>query len=252
MKMRKPVILLLTGFYLLFLNSSNAQDSSLLPSLKNKNVLIVYGGWEGHEPKKFAERVKQWLLKEHANVNLSDSLGVYAQDDIMAKTDLIIQYWTMGQISKAQSKGLLKAVKNGTGLAGCHGGLGDSFRNNTDYQYMIGGQFVKHPGGLIDYKVDIKDSNNVITKGLPDFNIKHTEQYYMHIDPKIKILATTTFSDTYDDWIKNTDMPVCWTTKYGKGKIFYLSIGHNPSDFDNYEVWELLTRGMKWACLNNN
>ena len=166
----------------------------------------------------------------------------------MKNTDLIIQYWTMGQITKEQSKALLDAAKSGIGIAGCHGGLGDSFRNNVDYQYMIGGQFVIHPGGLINYDVNIVKSNNPITKGIANFHIENTEQYYMHIDPKVKVLATTTFSDTYDYWIKGTVMPVCWTTNFGKGKVFYLSIGHNPKDFDKIEAWQLLTRGFKWAC----
>jgi uncharacterized protein len=228
--------------------SQETNDSNKLTSLQDKKVLLVYGGWEGHQPKVFAERVSKWLEKEGAKVTMSDSLGVYTQKEILDKTDLIIQYWTMGQISKEQSKALLEAVKNGTGIAGCHGGLGDSFRNNTDYQYMIGGQFVTHPGGLIDYDVTINKVNNPITKGIKNFSVKNTEQYYMHIDPKVKVLATTTFSDAHNYWIKGTVMPVCWTTKYDKGKVFYLSIGHDPKDFDNPDAWQLLTRGFKWAC----
>ena len=113
---------------------------------------------------------------------------------------------------------------------------------------MIGGQFVGHPGGLIDYTVKITNKKSFITKGLCNFKVSQTEQYYMHIDPKINILATTTFTGSHDNWIKGTIMPVCWTTKYDKGKVFYLAIGHNPKDFDNYETWQLLTRGIKWAC----
>ncbi len=228
--------------------SQEMKKKTSLTSLKNKKVVLVYGGWEGHQPKQFAERVHQWLEKEGAIVTLSDSLGIYTQKEIMDNTDLVIQYWTMGQITNEQSKGLLDAVKNGTGIAGCHGGLGDSFRNNTDYQYMIGGQFVTHPGGLIDYDVAIVKDNNPITKGISNFQIKNTEQYYMHIDPKIKVLATTTFSDAHNYWIKGTVMPVCWTTNYGKGAVFYLSLGHDPKDFDTIEAWQLLTRGFKWAC----
>ncbi|GEC71740.1 hypothetical protein SAMN05443543_1013 [Flavobacterium flevense] len=239
---------LLCLFLVISAASQESSDSNKLTSLKDKKVLLVYGGWEGHKPKVFAERVNKWLEKEGAKVTMSDSLGVYTQKEIMDNTDLVIQYWTMGQISKEQSKALLDAVKNGIGIAGCHGGLGDSFRNNTDYQYMIGGQFVTHPGGLIDYDVTIIKDKNPITKGISNFSVKNTEQYYMHIDPKVKILATTTFSDTHNYWIKGTVMPVCWTTQYDKGKVFYLSIGHDPKDFDNPDAWQLLTRGFKWAC----
>ncbi|WP_445725651.1 ThuA domain-containing protein [Flavobacterium sp.] len=247
----KFVTFFIVTFCLFYKISILSQESIALPSLKNKKVLLVYGGWEGHHPKAFAERVNKWLKEEGAIVTLSDSLGVYTQKEIMKNIDVIIQHWTMGQISKEQSTGLLNAVKNGVGLAGCHGGLGDAFRNNTSYQYMIGGQFVAHPGGLIDYIVEFSDKDSPITKGLNSFIIKQTEQYYMHLDPRVKVLATTTFSDTFDYWIKGTVMPVCWTTKFGKGNIFYLSIGHDPKDFDNYESWQLLTRGIKWVNTNH-
>ncbi|RXP57878.1 ThuA domain-containing protein [Lutibacter sp. HS1-25] len=247
----KVIHLSAIALLLFFTTSIFSQESMKLASLKNKRVLLVYGGWEGHQPEAFAKRVNEWLQKEGAIVTLSDSLGVYTQKEIMENTDIIIQHWTMGQISKEQSNALQKAVKNGVGLAGCHGGLGDSFRNNTGYQYMIGGQFVAHPGGLINYTVKISNEKSPISKGLKSFDIKHTEQYYMHIDPKVKVLATTTFSNTYDYWIEGAVMPICWTTKFGKGNIFYLSIGHDPQDFDNYESWQLLTRGIKWVNTNH-
>jgi len=218
-----------------------------LPSLKGKNILMVYGGWEGHKPDVFTQRVSSWLKKEGAKVTISATLDIYTDSEIMQKTDLIIQYWTMGKISKEQEKALLKAVKNGTGIAGCHGGLGDSFRNNVDYQYMVGGQWVSHPGGKINYSVDIINKNDPITKGLDSFDIQNTEQYYMHIDPNVQVLATTTFDDKHNSWIKGSVMPVCWKKYFDKGRVFYLSIGHNPEDFDNKNAWQLLSRGIRWA-----
>jgi len=222
-------------------------EKDSLPSLKNKKIIMVYGGWDGHQPKVFTERVNSWLEKEGAVVTVSSSLDIYTDEKVMSETDLIIQYWTMGKISKEQEKGLLKAVKNGTGIAGCHGGLGDSFRNNTEYQYMIGGQWVAHPGGKIDYTVTITDTKDPITKGLTDFGIKNTEQYYMHIDPNSQVLATTTFGGEHNNWIEGAVMPVSWKKYYKKGRIFYLSIGHDPKDFDTPSAWKLLTRGIRWA-----
>ena len=125
----------------------------------------------------------------------------------MDTIDLVLQTVTMSQITKEQEKGLLEAIeKNGTGMAGCHGGMGDSFRNNTGYQFMVGGQFVAHPGGVIDYTVQITDRNDEVTRDLRDFAM-HSEQYYMHIDPNIKVLATTKFSGKnkfLDRWLCDT------------------------------------------------
>lgn len=242
-----PVLLLLSCLFISavsYTQHDNIQDSF---DLKNKKILIVYGGWEGHQPDVFARKIEKWALEKGAVVSVSDSLGVYVQKDFMQGIDLIIQYWTMGTISDDQCEGLLNVIKNGTGLVGCHGGIGDSFRNNPEYQYMVGGQWVTHPGGKIKYEVHISDQEDPITSGVHDFEIGNTEQYYMHVDPNVKVLATTTFSDEHDSWIKGAVMPVVWKKYHNKGRIFYVSIGHNPEDFDHPAVWTMLTRGIDWA-----
>ena len=217
-----------------------------LPSLKGKKVLMVWGGWNGHFPKELTEKVKAYLDAQGAIVTVSDSLGVYTNKKIMDETDLIFQSFTMAKITPKQEKGLLEAVKRGVGIAGTHGGLGDSFRENTEYQFMVGGQWVAHPGNVIDYTVEITDKKDPVTKGLKDFKIK-SEQYYMHVDPNVKVLATTTFTGDHADWIGKAVIPVAWKKTYGKGRVFYVSVGHTPADFDVPEAWEILTRGIRWA-----
>ena len=233
-----------TPFVLLFCiltSSALAQNS-----VEGKNILIVYGGWEGHLPEVFAKKIASWLEEQNANVTLSESTSSYTDTALMESMDLIIQHITMGQMKGKESEGLRKAIARGVGLAGCHGGLGDSFRNDTEYQYMVGGQFVKHPGGQIQYGVTISDTTDPITQGVNDFELK-TEQYYMHIDPMIEILATTQFSGEHDPWIEGVAMPVIWTKKYGKGRVFYSALGHSEDVFEIPEVWTLMTRGIEWA-----
>lgn len=226
--------------------STTKSDADELPSLKGKKIVMVWGGWPGHSPKEMTEMLVPYLEKEGAIVTIYNSLDVYTDKKIMDDTDLIIQSWTMGEITGEQSKGLLNAVKNGTGLAGCHGGTGDSFREDTEYQFMVGGQWVAHPGGIIDYTVEITDKNDPVSKGLNNFKIK-SEQYYLHVDPNIKVLATTTFDGSQNEGYKGAVIPVAWKKTYGKGRVFYISVGHTPADFDIPESWEMLTRGIKWA-----
>jgi len=233
--------------FLFCLISTQCFSQNQYNSLEGKKILVVYGGWAGHQPKYFADKISSWLKSQKAKVYLSDSTTVYTNEKLMNELDLIIQHITMSKITDDQLNGLLKAVKNGTGLAGCHGGLGDSFRNNTEYQYMIGGQFVKHPGGQVNYRVTIENRKDSITRGIKDFNI-FSEQYYMHVDPALNVLATTTFSEKYDPWIKGVIIPVVWKKKYGKGKIFYNSIGHSKQDYNIPEVWTLIKRGVIWAA----
>ena len=231
-----------TIYFILFallLNFSFGQN------LKDKNILVVWGGWEGHKPELFVKHIEKWLIFEEANYKIHNGLEAYNSYEELIKYDLIIQSITMSKISKEQENNLLKAIKNGVGIGGAHGGLTDSFRESTNYQFMVGGQWVDHPGGEVNFKVKmLKDE---LTKGLNDFEIK-TEQYYMHYDPNIKVIANTKFNDKYYPWIDGVVMPVAWKKEYGNGKVFYVSIGHDPDEFINEEnAWKLLTRGLKWA-----
>jgi type 1 glutamine amidotransferase len=227
--------------------AGNRFASSSSP-LKDKKVLFVWGGWKGHEPDKCRDIFVPWMETEGAKVTVSDTLDSYINMNLK-EMDLIIQTWTMGQISGPQEKALLEAVKGGVGLAGWHGGLGDSFRNNTEYQFMVGGQWVAHPGGVIDYRINITDHKDPVTKGLSDFDM-HSEQYYVQIDPNVKVLATTTFSNKDASWIGGNIIPVVWKKVYGKGRVFYSSLGHVAADFNVTQALEIQKRGIQWACMS--
>jgi uncharacterized protein len=217
-----------------------------LPSLKDRKILYTYGGWKGHEPDQSVELFVPWLEQEGATVDKFDNLDPYADDSYMSGVDLVIQVFTMSSITGDQEKGLLKAVSSGCGLAGWHGGLCDSFRQNTEYQFMTGGQWVAHPGGVIDYHVKVTDHDDPVTSGLQDFDM-HSEQYYLHVDPNMKVLATTRFGGEYAPWIEGCTMPVAWKKMYGKGRIFYSSLGHVMKDFEVPQALEIMQRGIKWA-----
>jgi type 1 glutamine amidotransferase len=241
----KHVALVITVL-LVLLSCSEAQSA---PELKGKKVLIVFGGWDGHEPGKYVEILTPWLLSEGASVDTCSSPEIYANKEFMVTVDLVIQVVTMAEITGDQESGLLEAVRNGAGIAGWHGGLADSFRNNPAYQYMVGGQWVAHPGGVIDYKVHITSVDDPVTRGLSDFKMR-SEQYYMHIDPNVRVLATTTFSGAHDFWSDGCTMPVVWKKMYGKGRVFYSSLGHVAADMQVPEALEILKRGIRWAAMS--
>ena len=216
--------------------------------MNSKRALMVWGGWEGHEPKQCVEIFAPFLREQGYDVKIADSLDVYCDLSLMKELSLIVPVWTMGTITKEQLAGLMDAVHAGTGLAGWHGGMADSFRNACDYQFMVGGQWVSHPGNIIDYTVNITNHDDPITKGIADFKM-HSEQYYMHVDPSNEVLATTTFSGNEGNvpWIAGTVMPVVWKRRWGNGRIFYSSLGHVAADFDVPEAREIVHRGMLWA-----
>jgi type 1 glutamine amidotransferase len=220
-------------------------------NVMKKRALMVWGGWDGHEPKQCVDIYAPYLSQQGYDVEISDTLDVYLDRDKMSAFSLIVPVWTMGQITREQEAGLLEAVKSGIGIAGWHGGMGDSFRNNTEYQFMVGGQWVAHPGGVIHYDVNITNHTDPITAGLPDFHM-HSEQYYMHTDPSNEVLATTTFTHDgeavpHAPWVAGTVMPVVWKRLWGTGRVFYCSLGHVAKDFDVPEARTIVQRGMLWA-----
>ena len=210
-------------------------------------ALVVWGGWDGHEPKQCTDIFAPWLREQGFEVTVSSSLDSYLDTGLMAGLDLVVPVWTMGKITREQEKGLLDAVAGGVGIGGWHGGMADSFRENTQYQYMVGGQWVAHPGGVIPYTVRITNKKDPITRGLKDFAMR-SEQYYMHVDPSNEVLATTTFGGEHDPWIEGTVMPVVWKRRYGSGRVFYTSLGHVAKDFDVPEAKTIVQRGLLWAA----
>ncbi len=211
-----------------------------------KSALITWGGWEGHEPEKGAALFAPYLQEQGYKVEVTTTLDIYLNEAKMSTFDLIVPIWTMSTITPEQEKGLLTAVKNGTGIAGWHGCMADSFRNNPEYQFMVGGQWVAHPGNIIDYEVHITQHDDPITVGLQDFRM-HSEQYYMHVDPMNEVLATTTFNGDYAPWIAGSVMPVAWKKQWGIGRVFYSSLGHVRQDFEVPETLTMMKRGMLWA-----
>ncbi len=212
-----------------------------------KKALFVWGGWEGHEPKQCVDIFAPWLEEQGFEVEISHSLDSYLDTEKLKALDLIVHIFTMSEIKPEQEKGLEEAIKSGVGLAGWHGGLGDAHRSNVEYQFMVGGQWVSHPGGVIPYRVNIIEHDDPITKGLSDFDM-NSEQYYMHVDPIVEVLATTTFSGEHAPWIEGVVMPVVWKKMYGKGRVFYTSLGHVAKDFDVPEAREIVKRGLLWAA----
>ncbi|MBU1304796.1 MAG: ThuA domain-containing protein, partial [Alphaproteobacteria bacterium] len=160
---------------------------------------------------------------------------------------LIVPIFTMSTIEKAEVENLTKAVENGVGLAGHHGGMSDAFRDAVDYQFMVGGQWVAHPGNIIDYTVDVADPEDPIMAGIKSFPYT-SEQYYMHVDPSNHVLATTTFSGAHAPWIDGVKMPVAWKRQHGKGRVFHSTLGHQAKEFDNAEMATMLRRGVNWAA----
>jgi len=216
-----------------------------------KKALIVWGGWDGHEPEQISTRFKGLLEKGGFDVTVSNTLDSFLDEQYLKSLDLIIPVVTMSEISKEQLTPLVEAIASGVGLAGCHGGMADSFRNSVQYQFMVGGQWIAHPGGDgVKYMMNVKKgSSSPIIDGIDDFEVC-SEQYYLHVDPCVDVLMTTRYPVV--DWYHSTngevDVPMMWTKMWGYGRVFYSALGHHNDIFDQYEAQETMLRGMLWAA----
>jgi type 1 glutamine amidotransferase len=212
-----------------------------------QEALIVWGGWAGHEPEQGARIVASMLEEAGFKTYLENTTEAFADPGI-AEMSVIVPIFTMSKIEKEELDTLNRAVQGGVGLAGYHGGMGDAFREAVEYQFMVGGQWVAHPGNVIDYTVEITKPEDPITAGLPRRFPYRSEQYYMHVDPSNEVLATTRFTGKHAAWIEGVVMPVVWKRRHGQGRVFYSSLGHVASEFQVPEMREIFRRGLLWAA----
>lgn len=212
-----------------------------------KEALFLWGGAEFHEPWETSERVAKRLMEHGYHVELTNNAAILDDVELLSRMDLFAINMTMGEISDERVRNLLEAVQAGAGLGGWHGGLADALRENTDFQFAAGGQWVAHPGDTIDYTVQVAKPDDPIMAGIDDFTVR-SEQYYMHVDPANEVLATTTFRGHPVPWIDGVVMPVVWKKRYGEGRVFYCSLGHDIAVFEIPEVMTILERGLDWAA----
>lgn len=214
-----------------------------------KKALVVFGGWDGHQPDLVSELFRKLLVEQGYEVDVKDKLEVLTDEAYVNSFDVFVPIWTMSEIPGEAVTIVQKAVEKGMGIIGCHGGMCDAFRNSVDWQFMTGGNWVAHPGNDgTEYMVEFKHSSSPLVEGMKDFKVV-SEHYYMHVDPAVEVLATTRFPLAEGPHTSNgpVDMPVIWTKKWGQGKIYYTTLGHHANILEMPEVTELLIRGINWV-----
>ena len=214
------------------------------------SALITWGGWDGHEPDKVAQIFRGVLEDAGLSVQVTDSLDCFDDAEALKNLNLIVPVWTMSELSRERAVNVSEAVARGTGIAGCHGGMCDAFRDNVLWQFMTGANWVAHPGGDgVKYSVKIIDRDHELTQGIDDFEVS-SEQYYLHVDPANHVLASTTFPTVtwYHSPNGPAEMPVAWTRAWGLGRVYYNALGHKANVIDSGPAFEMIRRGLLWAA----
>lgn len=215
-------------------------------------VLFLYGGWPGHRPYDVAAWATA-LMEEQLGFDVDATTDPFRLEEDLTGYDLIVFGWTQAltteDLTDRQERSLLHAVSAGTGVAGWHG-MAASFRSSLAYHFVTGSSFIEHPGGegvQVPYPVTIIDRDHEVTAGVEDFAAA-SEQYYMHVDPSVHVLAETVFSGEHLPWLEGTRMPVAYVKTFGRGRVFYETIGHAPQDLLDPPVTRLVSQGLAWAA----
>jgi type 1 glutamine amidotransferase len=211
-----------------------------------RKAIIVWGGWQGHEPEQCANIVGELLREDGFEVEITADLGIFGSPTL-SKADLLVPVITGEKIDKAHAEALVKAVRGGLGLGGHHGALATSFKESAAFRYVCGVTWVAHPGNIIDFRVAVTRQDDPLMSGIPDFDYR-SEQYYLHYDPSVEILATTVFTGEYDPAARNVTMPVVFKRHFGAGRVFYSALGHVAAEFDHPHMPLILRRGLSWAA----
>jgi type 1 glutamine amidotransferase len=215
-------------------------------------AIVVHGGWDGHDPDQVAAIFAAVLEEEGFHIHRSQTLDTFLDAELLDRAEVLVPIWTMGALSGEQANAIVAAVGRGLGLAGCHGGMCDAFRESTAWQFLTGGNFVAHPGGIVEYAVNVAHPHSdldPLTAGIDDFSVQ-SEQYYLHVDPAVRVLATTRLpvATGYHTANPPVDMPVVWCKRWGLGRVYYNALGHTAAIFAEHAPLELMRRGFRWAA----
>jgi type 1 glutamine amidotransferase len=215
------------------------------------SAFFLYGGFPGHYPYEIAE----WAdaIMGDLGYEVTHSNDPHRLDADLTGYDLIVCGWTQAMttedLTEGAERGLLDAVAKGTGFVGWHGATA-AFRSSLPFSFLLGASFIEHPGGEgveVPYTVNIVDREHEITRGVEDFQAA-SEQYYMHYDPAVHVLAETTFTGEHLPWLDGVKMPVAYTKPWGEGRVFFQALGHLPKDIQAPEVERLVRQGLIWAA----
>ena len=212
-----------------------------------RKAMIVWGGWPGHDPDLCASIIRGWLKAEGFDVRIETTTAAFA-DPAIHDLSLIVPICTMSKIEKAEALNLCAAVQAGVGMAGHHGGMGDAFRDSVEYQFLCGGQWVAHPGGIIDYKVDVTRPDDPIMAGVAE--LRAPLRAVLHACRSRQRSAGDDHvhrrARTLDRW--RGDAGGVEEAAMAQGRVFYSSLGHRAYELDVPEIRTVMTRGLLWAA----
>jgi uncharacterized protein len=157
------------------------------------------------------------------------------------------------EITPEQKADLLSFVKDdGKGFVAAHSGA-TAFFSWPEFGAMLGGRFDEHPWGITDATVVVDDPGFPAMKGFPLISVRNDEHYQLKdfSRDRVRVLAHLDASklDLRKPLVHRTDgdFPVAWAHEYGKGRVFYSTLGHSVQSWDDVALQQMYVNAITWS-----
>jgi uncharacterized protein len=156
------------------------------------------------------------------------------------------------QLDAQQKADLLSFVKeDGKGFVAAHTAT-TAFESWPEFGEMLGARYDGHPWNTVYGSVINEDPSFPATKHLPPV-FAFTDEFYQakeYSRDKIRVLLRVDVSKlpaNPEMHRADGDFPIAWAKTFGKGRVFYSSLGHAAATWDNPDVYRMYFEALKWS-----
>ncbi len=194
----------------------------------------------------------EWGEKSGFDVVCSQDPDVFDGD--LDQFDAFAFYTSGNPLSDGQKKKLLDAITAGKSFIGIHSAT-DTFTNKNSpeidpYIAMVGAEFIKHDAQQ-KAKNRVVDPNFPGMKGLGD-SIELFEEWYTFkkFAKDLHVILVQETEGMKGPTYQRPPFPATWAHMYGKGRVFYTSLGHRQEIWNDKIFQQILLGGIAWALGN--
>lgn len=220
--------------------------------MKKPKVIFCYNDTIWHKGSNKSVFWAQKLEEDGFEVERIGSTEPLFDKKLLSEIDLLVMSWSEDHITREMALNLCDAVGfDGLGLAGYHE-TSTAFRQ-YHWHWMFGSFMATHPGYVKNrwqhkYTVHVTNPDDPIMRGITDFEHCSEQFYLFHDGDNLnEVLADTTMTESDYPWMVGCKSPVAYKRQWGKGKIFYSTLGHSVEEFECENVYKIQHRGMVWA-----
>ena len=185
-------------------------------------------------------------------ITMSEDVAVFTTENLLRYGG--IMFFTTGELpmSNAQRVALTDFIQAGGGFLGVHSAT-DTFYQWPEYRKIIGGYFDQHPWGTFNAPIVVEDPSFPGMKQWPQSFTLNDEIYQMKMfsreNTRVLMRLDASKLDLTNKMVHrdDRDFAVAWAKMYGKGRVFYTTLGHVEANWDKPEMQTMFVEALKWV-----